>query len=154
MYYVHTAGAPPPAPGSAVPVLACLGVLLAGLAVLALRARRSGHPALRACPMCAALAVRTSAAEEVGGGLVRLQLQCGQCGIWRRGVARAAEIEAYERALARDRRRIGDEAVRLVRERARRELDAFVRALRSEVVGADDFLARARRSLSRGQGLG
>jgi hypothetical protein len=71
-------------------------------------------------------------------------------------VAALPDVEAYERALTRERRRLGGEAARLLRRRARRDGDAFARALRREVVGADDFLARAGRrgaSLPRGREL-
>jgi hypothetical protein len=160
MYYAQPAAAPPPGPpaagGSVLAVVICLVVFTLGLIVVALWARHAGRRTLRTCPVCAAVAVRTSAAEALAGGLVLLRLQCGQCGTWRRSVATLAESQAHERAVGRDRRRIGDEETRLVRRRARRELEAFAHALRREVTGPDDFLIRARRhgpSLPRGQGL-
>jgi hypothetical protein len=160
MYYAQpAAGAPPGAPaagGSALAVVICLAVFTLGLIVVAVRARHAGRRMLRTCPVCAAVAVRTSAGEALAGGLVLLRLQCGQCGTWRRSVATMAESEAHERAVGRDRRRIGVEETRLVRRRARRDLEAFTHALRREVTGPDDFVIRACRrgpSLPRGQGL-
>lgn len=134
-------------------MLVCLVVLALGLLLVALRGLRAERMALRACPVCAAVAVRASDAEELDGGRVRLQLQCGQCGTWRRALASASDIAAYGRALQRDQRRLGDEAFRLVRLRLRRDLAAFSRTLRWDVVGAEDFLARARCTLPRGRGL-
>lgn len=146
MYFAHAASTPSAAPGSDLPLVVCFIVLTLGVAIVAARTLRADRRRLRVCPVCAAVAVRATAAEEAGSGRVRLGVQCGQCGTWRRAVASEPDVEAYERALKRDRRRIGDDAVRLVRKRARRDLEAFVRALRYEVRGADDFLARARRS--------
>jgi hypothetical protein len=147
MYYEHSSGVPT-AQGSGLAALICLIVTLIGLVAVVWYAWRSGRRALRACPVCAAEAVRTSLAEELGGGLVTVRLQCGQCGTWRRGLATTRDVEVHERALERDRREIG----RLVRRRSRREVEAFARVLQSEIVGADDFLSRARPTASRGRG--
>jgi hypothetical protein len=57
-------------------------------------------------------------------------------------------IVAALRAQRGERRRIDVESLRLTR----RDLEAFARALRDEVVGADDFLARARSPLPGGRG--
>jgi hypothetical protein len=83
-------------------------------------------------------------AEEIGPGRLRIRLQCGQCGAWRRATGHGADLERHERALRRDRTRLGNQAVRLAAHETQRRRAEFLRVLRSEVVGPDDFIARAR----------
>jgi len=70
-----------------------------------------------------------------------VMVQCGQCATWRRLVVNQTDAHAHTRKLERDRRRIQKLMVRL--ESSRRELDirSFISVLRSEVGGAEDFLA-------------
>jgi hypothetical protein len=145
VYVVHAQSPPSAAPSGMVPLLLLLILLTAGLLLVAARTVRAERRSLRICPVCASAAVRLCDAEQLESGWLRMRLECGQCGIWRRSVVGVAKVDAYERAVRRDRRRISDDAARLVRRRARRDLAGFVRALRREVVGAEDFLARARR---------
>jgi len=136
----HGAGTPAP-PGSALAV----GALTAPLPVMAVLGWHADHRCtLRLCPLCSAIAVRAVVAEELAPGRLRLHMQCGQCGVWRRAAVSDADLERHERALERDRRRLGSQALRLAARRARRGRGEFRRALRSEIVGADDFVARAR----------
>ena len=128
-----------------VPLLVFLILLTAGLLLVAARAMRAERRSLRICPVCSSAAVRLWDAERLDSGWLRMRLECGECGIWRRSVVGVAKVDAYDRAVRRDRRRISDHAARLGSRRARRDLAGFVRALRREVVGAEDFLARARR---------
>src|SRR4051794_41907130 len=77
-------------------------------AVLLLHTWRKDRRSLPACPLCSAAALRRWGYEDLGSGRVRIAVQCGQCGVWRRTVTRDARLDRHERALRRDRRRMGD----------------------------------------------
>jgi ribosomal protein S27AE len=146
--------APPPdahaaAGGAGLAGLACVIALVAPLLVLALVIWLDGGRALRVCPICAARAARSVLAEEIDADQLSIRVQCGQCGVWRRTTGTEAELERYERMVRRDRRRLGTQALRLAARRLRRSQSDFLRALRREVVGADDFLARAAPTVQR-----
>ena len=140
MPHVHRPrpGNAPPHGESDLPALIGLLLVLLPLIVMAVCIWRAERPRLRACPLCSARAVRALVSEELGPDKRHIRLQCGQCGVWRTTIGDDAELERHERAVERDRTR----AQRLDARRLRRSRDEFVRALRNEVVGPDDFLAR------------
>jgi hypothetical protein len=125
-------------------VASLLGVWLVVLFLLVTRAARAGRRNLRRCPGCAARAVRHARSEEVDVIRMRVALQCGQCGLWRRFDVTRCDQSSHSRRLERDRRQMRKTMRRL--ESARRTLDfgAFVAVLHSDIDGAEDFLAMTR----------
>jgi hypothetical protein len=107
-----------------------------------LRTRVLGRAALRRCPACGSTGVREEDSEPLDLFEVRVRVQCGQCGAWRRLRTHREWFHGHTRAVARDKRRIARDARRLDRRRAVAELRGFAAVLRSEIVSADDFLAR------------
>jgi hypothetical protein len=116
----------------------------AGAAPLAwvLRSSAIARAALRRCPACGSTGVRATRSEPIDLFDVRVHVQCGQCGAWRRLRARRERQHGHTRAVARDKRRIEKDARRLARRRAVAELRGFAAVIRAEIVSADDFLAR------------
>jgi hypothetical protein len=108
-------------------MVAVLGVLVATLAGFAMAIAcylawaRAERPQLRHCPVCAADAVRVAATDRASARAVRIELQCGQCGTWRRLVAPEAESRRHRRGVERQLRRIRNEAARLASHRAQGE---------------------------------
>jgi hypothetical protein len=115
-------------------VLAVL-VIVAAVRVAALRKRRDP---LWHCPICTCDGVSALEREPVSEFLARLEVRCGDCGTWRRILTTTGLARLLELKLERQVRALQDLADRLERDGA----DAFVTALRSEIAGADDFLAR------------
>jgi hypothetical protein len=130
----------------AVAVLA--GTLLALVTLIPIlivwRSAWSARRKLRACPVCGDRAVREGGAEGVSFTQARVWLQCGQCATWRRLQTNRNDHHAIERRLKRDRRRISKRLRQLEAARRAREIYAFIARLRSEIVGAEDFLAGTR----------
>jgi hypothetical protein len=124
-------------------VLACGFLVVCALVPLLLVARCawSARRALSGCPVCGGHAVREGEAERLRFADAQVSLQCGQCGVWRRLVVNQADQRAHTRRLARDRRRIRGSLLRLEGRRREHEMRAFIRRLRSEIAGAEDFLA-------------
>ena len=134
------------ATGHAPPIVAILaGAFLVLCTVLPLlvvvRSACCARRRLRACAVCGDRAVRDCGRERVSYFEAMVMVQCGQCGTWRRLVVNQTDAQAHTRKLERDRERIQKLMGRL--ERSRRELDirTFITLLRSEVAGAEDFLA-------------
>jgi hypothetical protein len=125
----------------------CAGVLfLVGLGFAAVVwIWRTDRRAIRLCPVCTAPAVRTLIEDGVMGFHAWLLLECGQCGTWRRILTSADHARLQTRSLARDRDTIRAGLARLDVERRRDDIDALTRALRSRIVGAEDFLELTRR---------
>jgi hypothetical protein len=134
------------ATGHAPPIIAVLaGAFLVLCTVLplmivarsALRARRR----LRGCPVCGDRAVRDCGRERVNYFEAMVMVQCGQCATWRRLVVNQTDAHAHSRRLERDRRRIQRVTSRLEASRRKLDMQAFIVLLRSDVAGAEDFLA-------------
>ena len=152
--YVHTA----PGRHGGSPLLTALWLatmccIVAAPIAWLLRSRALGRAALRRCPACRSTGVRAAASEPLDLFEVRVHVQCGQCGAWRRLRTRREWLHGHTHALARDKRRIAKDARSLARRRAVAELRGFAAVLRSEIVSADDFLARTTppRPLPRGR---
>jgi hypothetical protein len=126
-------------------ILVIASTALAVALGLATRGRAARSAALRRCPLCAQDAVRAFECHGIGGTLVQLRLECGQCGIRRRIVTSENDMLRLARRLQHDRRLIGASAIWMTRARTRGEFAAFARALRDDVVGAEDFLALTQR---------
>jgi hypothetical protein len=94
------------------------------------------------CPICTADAVSVVDLEPVDEVFAELELRCGGCGTWRRLRTSSAAAQLLEHKLERQCRWMQELAERTDRERMASDADAFVAALRSEIEGADDFLAR------------
>jgi len=129
------------------PLLAVLWLVLMGCLIATpfawlLRTRARGRAALRRCPACGSTGVREEGSEPLDLFDVRVAVQCGQCGAWRRLRTHREWFHGHTRAVARDKRRIARDARRLDHRRAVAELRGFAAVLRSEIVSADDFLAR------------
>jgi hypothetical protein len=77
-----------------------------------------------------------------------LELRCGGCGTWRRIMTSAGAARLLDLRIERQCRVIRDAAERLERARMASDADAFRAALRSEIDGAEDFLARTRATSS------
>jgi hypothetical protein len=143
--HVHTE----PAAGHAPPAVTVLAATVLALTVLVpvamvVLSTWASRRKLRGCPLCRAQAVRTYAAETAQLGQLRVSLQCGQCGTWRRVLTDGIDQRAHARRLERDRRGIRTDMLRLEAERRWLDMRAFIALLRSEIVGAEDFLARTR----------
>jgi hypothetical protein len=100
------------------PVLALLVSALVAVGVLVpvalgLRAQWRARRELRHCPICNADAIREATCHEVNVLMVRVVMQCGQCGTWRRLTRTPAEQRSHDRRLKRDQRRIRSELVDL-----------------------------------------
>src|SRR4051794_4841125 len=137
------------ATGHAPPVVAALaGAFLVLCTVLPLlvvaRSAWRGRRALRGCPVCGGSAVRDGGAERSGIAETTVALQCGQCCTWRRLVVNENDERAHVRRLKRDQRQIRRLMLRLEAERRAFEVQAFIALLRSQIVGAQDFLAATR----------
>jgi hypothetical protein len=118
-------------------------VMVAALRVAAVRNRRD--PLLH-CPICAGDAVTVLEHETVDEILAKVEVRCGDCGTWRRLVTTRGSARLHELSLERHVRAIRKQADRLERDRVPADADAFLTALRSEIAGADDFLARTQAS--------
>src|SRR4051812_19185656 len=129
-------------------VCAGLGAALA----IALWACRINRRALRSCPVCSAAAVRSVDEEIFSAMHAAISLECGQCGTWRRVLTTPGYARLQTRALRRDRATIIDGIERLVVERRRDDIAALNRALRCDIVGAEDLLELTRRRQRMGQG--
>jgi hypothetical protein len=119
----------------------CVTVWLVVLFVLATRSARVDHRNLRRCPRCHARAVRATGYREIDVLQAMVALQCGQCGVWRRLQVTRVEQRTHSRRVERDRRRIRRTMARLESERRSRDILTFVTVLRSDIGGAEDFLA-------------
>lgn len=84
-------------------VLAFVGLLVAVLVTAALLSERGERRRLRRCPLCLADAVRAQRSDDVDAIRTRVDIQCGQCGTWRRVLTTRTELEDYSRRLAHDR---------------------------------------------------
>ena len=73
-----------------------------------------------------------------------MSVECGQCGTWRRLLTSPGHARLHTRALARDRAAISSRIEQMALQRGRDDIDALTRALRSKIVGAEDFLALTR----------
>jgi hypothetical protein len=127
--------------------LAVIGALVLGMGVLiglGIRIVLKDRRALRFCPRCGADAIAEAAVEVVDVIQVRAAVRCGQCGTWRRVMTTRAEQEAHAHRLDLHRRYIREGVGRLDAERSADEIDAFIALLRSDIAGAEDFLARTR----------
>jgi hypothetical protein len=120
-------------------VVLALLVIQAARRVIAVRNRRAP---LWQCPVCAADAVSALEREPVSEVLARLEVRCGDCGTWRRILTTQGSARLLERKLERHASALRKLADRLERDRAVDDADAFLTTLRSEIAGADDFLAR------------
>ena len=87
---------------------------------LGLRAHWRARRELRRCPICNADAIRETSCHEVNVLMVRVVMQCGQCGTWRRLERTPAEQRSHDRQLKRDQRRIRSQMVRLEAHAGRR----------------------------------
>jgi hypothetical protein len=120
----------------------CLGALL--LYALIVRCSWAARRDLRRCPRCGADAVRNARLEPLQVVQVRAELECGQCGTWRRLAIDRAAQQAHARRLGRHAQRMGGRLRQLETERRGHECDAFLSLLHTEIVGPEDFLARTR----------
>jgi hypothetical protein len=127
-------------------VLGTLCVVILVIVALAIRSRRAAHRVLRRCPICEQDAVQAAESRPIDVFQVLVRLQCGQCGIWRQLVTTNTDLRGFARRLEHDRRVISSCAVRLTREATRRDVHAFIRLLRQQISGPDDFLAATRAS--------
>ena len=96
------------------------------------------------CPVCTADAVSAVGGETLDEVFAEVELRCGGCGTWRRVRASKAAAHLLELKLERQCRWMQDLAERSERERMASDAQAFVVALRSEIEGAEDFLAHTR----------
>jgi hypothetical protein len=124
------------------PVAAAAAMLFAaGRALVAFVKRVCRRSTLRRCPLCGSQAIGEFEYEMVDGLHARARQQCGQCGVWRQIVTAVWVVGRHERMLEADRSHIRRFAERLERSRVLSETNAFVAALRDDVVGAKDMLA-------------
>ena len=93
------------------------------------------------CPVCTADAVSAFDGKTVDEVFAELELRCGGCGTWRRVRTSTAAAHLLELKLERQCRWMQELAERSERERMASDAQAFVVALRSEIEGAEDFLA-------------
>jgi hypothetical protein len=121
-----------------------VGAVLLAAAALDARSDHAAGRVPRRCPICGEDAVQATESRAIDSFRVMVGVQCGQCGVWRRVVATEADMSAVVRRVQRDRRCISSCALRMTRARARGEIRAFIAVLRSEIAGADDFLAATR----------
>src|SRR3954454_10849489 len=103
-----------------------LAFAMAGFGVVG-RVLRRGPP-LRRCPGCRADGVRALEDEGIDAFHVMVCQECGQCGLWRRGVTSVWAAGRHERRLENDRGHIGRRAERLERGRVRVETRTFLGA--------------------------
>jgi hypothetical protein len=109
-----------------------------------LRSRRGPQRAasgtdLRSCSDCGKSFVYPVTWTESGPADWWLLLRCGSCGSWHDVLASNLVVADYDRILDADLDRIRDAADRLQREVLRQEADTFGRALRLDLLTADDF---------------
>jgi len=110
----------------------------------ALRSTREARRTLERCPHCRSRAVRRADGHALNVITARAAVQCGQCGLWRRVVVSQSQCEAHSRHVTRDQRRIRRTLAQLERRRRQVDIRAFIVCLRSEIAGAEDFLAATR----------
>ena len=125
-------------------IAAIVGVALFLAAMLAARSGRVAARALHRCPVCGEDAVQATESRAIDRFDVLVDLQCGQCGVWRRVVATPEDLSGLVRRIERDRRWISSCAQRMIRQRRQHEIEAFIGLLRREIGGAEDFLASTR----------
>jgi transcription elongation factor Elf1 len=121
----------------------CVG--LATIAGYAIRGRRTQLRTLRRCPRCAGGAVRALESFGIDETRVQVCVECGECGLRRRLVVSPGDLRELVQRLERDRRWIATCAGVMARDRTRQDFERFMRELRDDVAGADDFVARTGR---------
>ena len=131
-------------PAAALAVLSALALAMAVLVGLGLRVVIKDRRALRFCPRCGADAIAAEAVEVLNVIQVRAEVRCGQCGTWRRVLTTRAEQEAHAQRLELHRSSIRERVGHLEAERSANEIGEFIALLRSDIAGAEDFLARTR----------
>jgi hypothetical protein len=131
-------------PAAALAILSSLVLGMAVLVGLGLRIVTRDRRALRFCPRCGADAVAEETVERIDAIQVRAVVRCGQCGTWRRLLTTRTEHEAHEHRVEQHRGSIREGIGRLEAERSTYEIGTFITVLRSDIAGADDFLARTR----------
>lgn len=113
-----------------------------------LRRRRSrdlANPAthLHMCRECGEGFVHPVTWTDSGSDSWWLLLRCGACDSWRDVVAADEDVAAFDRILDAGIDSIRDEAERLERELMRTDAEVLAKALRMDLLGAEDFrLAR------------
>jgi hypothetical protein len=110
---------------------------------ISVRRRRRRLPPC--CPVCLADAVAADERNSVDDLQVQIALRCGQCGTWRRLLTTHAELRRHDRERDEDRRAISAYVARLDVEQSLSDIDSFMHALRGELLGGGDFLARTQR---------
>jgi len=127
-------------------VIVALVLTLAMLVPVVYVARRSHHArrTLRTCPRCGTRATCDVTHAQVSATATRVAVQCGQCALRRRVVVEDSDRDVLHRRLERDRRAMGRQLRRLEANRRTSEIRGFIALLRSDIGGADDFLAHTR----------
>jgi hypothetical protein len=101
--------------------------------------RRAARTRLELCHECGEDFVYPVTWTESGPDAWWLLLRCGGCGAWRNVVASNTAVTAFDRALDEGSAVIESEADRLGRESLMDQADSLGRALRLDLIGADDF---------------
>ena len=106
--------------------------------------RRPATPGsgLHQCALCRTEAVVPVWWEDVDEHRWHMLLRCGECGTFRDVIVPNDVARAYERDLDRGTAEIGAALARLDRDRMTVQADAFIVALRRDLIDAGDFAAR------------
>ena len=94
---------------------------------------------LLVCPQCGTNALCPTEWETDGPDHWRMWIRCGQCEAWLEAIASNRDAAALDIELDRQQRQIAAAADALDAERMAREVEAFSRALRLDLVDAGDF---------------
>jgi hypothetical protein len=91
------------------------------------------------CLVCGSCFVNPVESRDAGGGAQLLLLRCGECGSWRQAIAPPGAAKAFDRALDAGAEAIRETLERLDRERMTAQAEAFIAALRRDLIDAGDF---------------
>jgi hypothetical protein len=97
---------------------------------------------LQLCLFCGSYFVVPVESREIGGDGRLLLLRCAECGTWRQAIAPAGAVKAFDRALEVGVKAIACTLERLDRERMTAQAEAFIAALRRDLIDAGDFRER------------
>jgi hypothetical protein len=91
------------------------------------------------CLVCGSCFVNPIESRDAGGGAQWLLLRCGECGSRRQAIAPPGAAAAFARALDAGVKAISETLERIERERMAAQAEAFIAALRRDLIDAGDF---------------
>jgi hypothetical protein len=100
---------------------------------------RQPNTGLEVCLACRRDFISMVGCTKAGGECWWLRLRCGACGTWHETFARDDAVASLTRAITQTRQTVAENLRTIDLERMGAEVEAFIHALESDLIGADDF---------------